>query len=263
MRKYFFIFKSELMSNLSYVANILFSFVGYFIMLFIFLNLWKYIYSNPSELINGYSMSQMIWYVIITEIIWSVLSGRKLCNRICDDVKSGNIAYNINKPYSYIGYILSSHLGLCAIRGILYIILGMVTGYIFLGAFPNLDVIGFIFVIISMILAIVISILLVTCFGFISFFIEDAKPFYWVYSKFILVLGTIFPIEFFPEWARGFLTYSPIYAVCYGPAKLFVDFSYSNLLSVLAAQLIYIVISYMICSAIYKKGVKSINVNGG
>ena len=263
MKKYFFIFKSELMSNLSYIANILMAFVGYFIMLYIFLNLWQYIYSDPSEVINGYTMNQMIWYVIITEIIWSVLSGRKLCNRICDDVKSGNIAYNINKPYSYIGYILSSHLGVCAIKGIMYIVLGMLTGYIFLGSFPNVGVIGFIAVLVTMILALVISILLVTCFGLISFFIEDAKPFYWVYSKFILVLGTIFPIEFFPVWARPFLTYSPIYAVCYGPAKLFVDFSYSNLLSVIISQLVYIVIAYIICKAIYKKGVKNINVNGG
>ena len=181
----------------------------------------------------------------------------------------------------------------------MYIVLGMLTGYIFLGSFPNVGVIGFIAVLVTMILALVISILLVTCFGLISFFIEDAKPFYWVYSKFILVLGTIFPIEFFPVWARPFLTYSPIYAVCYGPAKLFVELfpqllyegfselkfasisnfifllclgdpkeslykgSYSNLLSVIISQLVYIVIAYIICKAIYKKGVKNINVNGG
>ena len=33
----------------------------------------------PNELINGYSMHQMVWYVIITEILWMTLGGRKLC----------------------------------------------------------------------------------------------------------------------------------------------------------------------------------------
>ena len=263
MKKYFFIFKSELMSNMAYIGNILVGFIGYFLILFIFLNLWKYIYSDPSEVINGYTMSQRIWYVIITEILWSVVGGRKLCARISDDVKSGNIAYNINKPYDYIGYILSSHLGLCFIRGIIYIVLGMVVGYIFLGSFPSIGVLGVICVLITMIFALIISIFLISCIGLIAFFIEDSKPFYWVYSKFILVLGTIFPIEFFPVWARGILNYSPIYAVCYGPAKLFVDFSYSNLLPVLLSQLFYIIVSYLLCKLIYKKGVKSINVNGG
>ena len=69
MRKYFFIFKSELMSSLQYIGNILFGFIGYTVMLFILFNLWRYLYSNPSEVINGYTMNQMVWYVIFTEII--------------------------------------------------------------------------------------------------------------------------------------------------------------------------------------------------
>ena len=263
MKKYLFIFKSEVMSNITYVANILTNFIGYFLILYIFLNLWQYIYSDPSELINGYTMKQMIWYVIITELIWSTLGGRNLCRRISDDVKGGNIAYNINKPYSYIGYILSSHLGDCAIRGVLYIILGMAVGLLFLGSFPKLTIIGVISVLITFILSIVISILLITCIGLLSFFIEDSKPFYWLYSKFILVLGVIFPIEFFPVWARGILNYSPIYAVSYGPAKLFVDFSYNNLCLVILSQVFYIFVAYLLCKLMYSKGVKNINVNGG
>ena len=263
MRKYLFIFKSEVMSNLQYISNILFGFIGYFIMLYIFLNLWGYIYSDPSELINGYSFNQMLWYVIFTEVIWSVLAGRKMCARISEDVKAGNIAYNINKPYSYIGYCLSTNLGACVVRASLYIILGLVVGFIFLHSFPQLSILSVLAIFITFIFALVISILIITSIGLISFFIEDAGPLYWIYSKFILVLGTTFPIEFFPVWARGILRYSPIYAVCYGPAKLFVDFSWDNFLLVIISQILYIIGSYMICSLIYRKGVKKLNVNGG
>lgn len=263
MRKYIFIFKSEVMSNITYVANILTNFIGYFLILYIFLNLWQFIYSNPSEVINGYTINQMIWYVIVTELIWSIMNGRNLCRKISDDVKGGNIAYNINKPYSYIGYILSSHLGDCAISGILYTILCIFVGLLFLGSFPKLTIIGVISVFISIILALIINTLLITCIGLFSFFIEDSKPFYWLYSKFILVLGVIFPIEFFPVWARGILNYSPIYAVSYGPAKLFVDFSYNNLLLVILSQVFYVIIAYLLCKILYSKGVKNINVNGG
>ena len=69
MKKYLFIFKSQVMMNLQYITNILVGFIGYFLMLYIFLNLWKYIYSDPYELINGYNISQMIWYVIVTEVL--------------------------------------------------------------------------------------------------------------------------------------------------------------------------------------------------
>ena len=105
--------------------------------------------------------------------------------------------------------------------------------------------------------------LLTISVGLLSFFIEDANPFYWVYSKFILIIGTIFPIEFFPKLLQPIIKYSPIYVICYGPAKLFVDFKLDMFLQILVFQIVYIIISFAICHLIYKKGVKRLNVNGG
>lgn len=263
MKKYLFIIKTEIMSNLQYIFNIAFGFIGYFIMLFILFNLWKYLYSDPSELINGYSMNQMIWYVIITEILWMTLGGRKLCRKISEDVRSGNITYNINKPYSYVGYSLSTHLGDMLIKGIIYAVLGVLTGYLFIGGFPSLSVTGILVIILAGINASVISTLLIIAIGLISFFIEDSGPFYWLYSKFILILGTIFPIEYFPDVLQSILSFSPVYVVSYGPAKLFVDFSLNKAGEVIVAQVIYMIITYLICYLMYRRGVKKINVNGG
>ena len=205
----------------------------------------------------------MIWYVIIAEILWSTLSGRKFSKKIADDVKGGNIAYNINKPYNYIWYCVFNHLGECTIRFIMYFILGIGTGLLFLHSIPDLNVLSIIAILITCILATVISTLLITFIGLFSFIIEDAHPFYWLYSKVILVLGTIFPIEYFPSSIQPILRYSPIYVVSYGPAKLFVNFNIQEFIMVLFAQIIYIFIGYMLCSVIYKKGVKNLNVNGG
>ena len=263
MKKYLYIFKSEIMTNLQYAFDILVGFISYCIIIFIFLNLWQYIYSNPSEIINGYSMNQMIWYVIVTEILWMSLSGRKLCKKICEDVRSGNIAYNINKPYNYVEYSLFSQLGLVTVRFLIVTILGVILGLIFLHSFPNLNIIQVLIVLLSCFLATVINILLITSLGLISFYIEDANPFYWLYSKMILVIGTIFPIEYFPAILQPIIKFSPIYVVSYGPAKLFVDFSTSMCIEILISQIIYLVISFTICHFIYNKGVKKLNVNGG
>ena len=185
MKKYLYILKSEIMTNLQYTFDILTEFISYCIFIFIFLNLWNYIYSNPNELINGYNMNQMIWYVSITEILYLSVRGRKLCRKICDDVRGGNIAYNINKPYNYVEYALFSHLGLVTIRFILLGTLGMLLGFIFLKSFPSITIIGFLGIILSSIFAIIINSLLTIFIGLISFFIEDANPFYWLYSKLI------------------------------------------------------------------------------
>ena len=263
MKKYLYIFKSEVMTNLQYAFDILVGFISYCIIIFIFLNLWQYIYSDLNEIINGYSMNQMIWYVIVTEILWMSLSGRKLCKKICEDVRSGNIAYNINKPYNYVEYSLASQLGLVTVRFLIVTILGVVLGVIFLHSFPNLNILQILIVLISCFLATVINILLITSLGLISFYIEDANPFYWLYSKMILVIGTIFPIEYFPAILQPIIKFSPIYVVSYGPAKLFVDFTTSMCIEILISQVIYLVIGFTICHFIYNKGVKKLNVNGG
>ena len=260
MRKYIYIYKAEVMSSLQYVVNIFINFIGYFIHSFIFFNLWDYIYNNSGELINGYSKNQMIWYVVITELLWSAVGGRRLCRKIVEDVKGGNIAYNINKPYSYIGYALSSHLG---VKILIYIVLGIGTGYAFLGSFPNLNIIQVLIMIVSAIFATIISTLIVILIGLLAFKMEDSNPVYWLYSKIILILGTLFPIEFFPTMLQGVLKYSPIYVVSYGPARLFVDFDYKNAIYILIAQIIYLAITYTLCSLCYMRGVKKLNVNGG
>ena len=263
MRKYLFIIKTQIMSNLQYITNIFGGFIGFFFILIILFNLYQYLYSDPNELINGYSMYQMIWYVIITELLWSILGGSRMSKKIANDVKAGNITYNINKPYSYVGYCLASNIGDMFLKFIFYTLFGMVLGLIFVGHFPNLNIISILIVLMVAFLALVISILLITSIGLISFFMEDASPLYWLYSKFILILGTIFPIEFFPLFLQKILLFSPIYVVSYGPARLFVNFNYVDAINIFCAQIIYIFISYMLCSFIYGKGVKKINVNGG
>ena len=263
MRKYIYIYKSEIMSSLQYIINILFKLIGFIVLIFIFMNLWDYIYNDPSEIINGYSKNQMIWYVIITEIIWGATEGRKYCKKISNDVKGGNIAYMINKPYSYISYAISSHLGETTIRAFISIVVGFILGMIFLQEIPELSVLSVLIVLISGILAIIINSLLITFIGLISFIIEDSNPIFWLYSKMILILGTLFPIEFFPGVLGQIIRYSPIYVTCYGPAKLFVDFNWSSAVEILISQIVYIGIAWLLCYAMYRKGVRKLNVSGG
>lgn len=263
MRKYLFIIKSEVMSNLQYVGNLFIGFIAHFIMLFVLFNLYRYLYSNPNEVINGYTSNQMIWYVVFTEVIWAMNSGRKLCKKISKDVKTGNVIYNINKPYNYIGYALSSHIGAQFIKSLVYIVLSIILGLLFTGMFPNINVLELLIVSGLLLLAVLIGDLLVIAIGLLSFKIEDSNPVYWVYSKFILILGVLFPIEYFPEYVRPFIKYSPVYATTTGPATLFVDFNYSSAMLLFIMQILYLVLGILICLIMYKRGVKKLNVNGG
>ena len=263
MRKYLFIFKSELMTNLQYIFNVLSNVAAYFVIIFIYINLWNYIYDDPSQLINGYTKTQMIWYVIFTEIIYFSLGGRRACIKLAEEVKSGRIAYTINKPYNYVLYSLFSHMGNVFIKSIVFLIVGLLMGAIFIGEFPVLSFVNVLALLVIFYIALIVNTLFIIVIGLFSFIIEDSVPMYWLYSKFTLICGALFPIEFFPEKVQKILQFSPVSAINYGPAKLFVSFSWEQLIPILISQIAYMLIAYLLCMLVYRKGVKRLNVNGG
>lgn len=263
MKKYIFIFKATLMENLQYVMNIILGFITFFMILFVFINLWQYIYSDSASLIGGYTMEQMIWYVILTEIMWFGGRNRMLMRQINNDIKGGTIAYSINKPYHYISFVIAKNLGETVIPFFLYLGAGMIIGFSFVGAIPNFRLYQLPFTAISFILGIMIGSFISMGISLLSFWVEDATPFHWIYDKMIIVIGTIFPVEVFPAWAQPIIKCSPIYVVNYGPAKLMIDFRWEMAVKVLSVQLIYFIITLFLSFALFQKGVKKLNVNGG
>ena len=251
------------MTNLQYIFNVLTNVMAYFVIIFIYINLWNYIYDDPTQLINGYSKAQMIWYVIFTEIIYFSLGGRRACIKLAEEVKSGRIAYTINKPYNYVLYSLFSHMGNVFIKSIVFLIVGLLMGAIFIGEFPVLSFVNVLALLVIFYIALIVNTLFIIVIGLFSFIIEDSVPMYWLYSKFTLICGALFPIEFFPEKVQKILQFSPVSAINYGPAKLFVSFSWEQLIPILISQIAYMVIAYLLCMLVYRKGVKRLNVNGG
>ncbi len=263
MRKYIYIYKATLIESLQYIMNIILGFITFFMMLFVFYSLWNYMYSDSSNIINGYTMQQMIWYVILTEMLWFGSRNRTLTQQITEDIKSGTIAYGINKPYHYILYILAKHLGEITLKMFLFVAAGLIIGYTFVGAIPNFQLYQLPFILVAAYLGIMINALIRISISVLSFWIEDAIPFHWIYDKMIIVVGMLFPVEMFPVWAQPIIKASPIFVVTYGPAKLVIDFSADIFLQVLSVQIIYLIVSIIILYALFQRGVKKLNVNGG
>ena len=87
MRKYAVIYRSVCMENLQYAANIVMGFASYFVFIFIFIMLWNYIYQMPGEVIAGYTKEQMIWYVMMTEMIWFASNSASVAGSVTTDIR--------------------------------------------------------------------------------------------------------------------------------------------------------------------------------
>lgn len=263
MRKYIVIYRSVVMENMQYMANIAMGFVSYFVLNYVFMNLWNYMYGTSGELIAGYGKEQMIWYVMITEMIWFGARPAVVARQATIDIRGGNIAYMVNKPYYYPFYILAKYTGEWNVQLPMYAALAVVMGTTMVGKLPGFHVTAVPAIILCVVLGITINAVFKLCIGLFSFWIEDTHPFQWLYDKLILVVGVIFPIEIFPEKLQPFFKLTPIYTVCYGPAKLVVDFSTGKCLEILCAQFLYLALGGVLIYVVYRKGVRKLYVNGG
>lgn len=263
MKKYTVIYRSVLMENLQYAANIAMGYISYFIFIFVFIQLWNYMYAAPDERISGYTKEQMIWYLMITEMIWFSARSATITRQVSMDIRGGNIAYLMNKPYHYTLYILAKYTGEWSIQLPMYAFFAAVMGIAMVGKIPAFHWITLFAAAPCIVLGIMINAVFKLCISLLSFWIEDSNPFQWLYDKVILVVGTIFPIEIFPAVLQPFLKLTPIYTVCYGPAKLIVDFSMGKYIEILVAQVLYLAVGWGIMFFIYAKGVKKLYVNGG
>ena len=87
-RKYAVIYKSVLLESLQYAANMVMGFFAYFIFIFIFVKLWGYIYQTPGALIAGYTKEQMIWYVMMTEMMWFGSNASAVGRQVKTDIRA-------------------------------------------------------------------------------------------------------------------------------------------------------------------------------
>lgn len=264
MSKYFAVFKTSFKQESKTLANTLCSVFALFVIIFIFNELWGFIYgSGVSSTINGYTLKMMIWYMIGAEILMYTFNARHVTKDYANDIKSGKIAYQLNKPYSYFGYRVASTTGSFCWKFLFVFPAGILIGLILLGPIENFSIAYALPIIFSLFLGTFLNSIVYGIIGLLAFWIEESTPFTWILQKFNMLFGLFFPPEFFPTWLQPIITYSPIYATVSGPSKLLANFSWELFAKVITSQIAYSILFIAIGIIVYKSGSKKVTNNGG
>ena len=265
MNKYLSIYKTSFKQESKTLANSLVSVVSFVVIIYIFKELWQFIYggNGGGTLIKGYTLNMMIWYMIMAEILMYAVNARGVTRAFGNDIKSGKIAYQLNKPYNYYLYQVSSSAGEFIWKLLFLVPTGIIMGLLLLGPIPNFSIAYVIPLFISLLLAVFLTGIIYGTVGLLSFWIEESTPFTWIIQKFQMLFGLFFPPEFFPVWLQPVITYSPVYAMMSGPCKLLSSFSWELFAKVSLSQIVYLLLFILLGLFIYNKGTKKVNVHGG
>ena len=262
LSKYTAVFQGALLSNLAYVWDIVFRSLFLIVVIFVFVQLWQLTYKvTGANEVAGFTLPQIIWYLVITETI--VLSKPRLAGMIDSEVKSGDLAYRLNKPYNYVIYHYFSNLGETSIRFLVNLIIGAGVALVTVGPIPLRVAMIPAFLLVA-VLGLSLDFALTAAIGLLAFWVEDTAGFDLIYKRMTMILGgMLIPLEVFPDWLRGVAESLPLHHIVYQPARLFVHYDPGSLGYLVGQQVAWLAAAWALLALIYSLGVKRVNVNGG
>lgn len=264
MNKYLGVFKTSFKQECDAIFDALFRCIMYTLFTYIVIELWSYIYGNGNQkIINGYSLVQMLWYLIIGECLVNSSKCVQITRDISNEIKSGSISYKLNKPYNFYLYSISSFMAKTCFISLFTVPTAIIIGIIFAGVPVTFTPAQILPCILIFLFSAFISWCLYGVVGLIAFWTQDSNPYYWVVSKTFLLLGTLFPVSFFPGWLQPIIKFSPIYSIMSGPASLVASFSWGAFATILLSQIIWCTIILLLGIGLFNLGRRRVTSNGG
>jgi ABC-2 type transport system permease protein len=183
--------------------------------------------------------------------------------QIEDEIKSGQIAYTLGKPYSYIFFNYASFLGKVVNPFITSLAVGSAATLFFIGPI-HITPTSLIASLFQAFLGLTIWFGLSLNLGMLSFWIEDTSAFRWILSKSIMILGgMIIPVSLFPDYLKNITKILPFNYMTAAPAQTFVNYSATESLTIILMQLLWISVFLLSAGLLVQRGGKYVSINGG
>ncbi len=229
----------------------------------ILLVLYSYVFRLKGDVIHGANFVTVAWSIFFYFAL-STLRLRDVARLIMQDVQSGAVETIFTKPISYIFYRMMWQIGAGISSFVVAFIAGSVALLFFVGA-PETMFVG-IFVpsfIITFFAAVVLNLILYVIIGFISFWIEDINPIFWLVDKTIMILGgAFFPVALFPDFLYKMAIWSPFGAAQFITHTVNASWQYQWYMLV-GMQIMWICVAGFILFWVSKRAQKRVSINGG
>lgn len=258
-RKYLAVAGTGLRQGLSEHGELVGRAAFYTVILLIFSRLWAVVIEE--DVIPGVGPTELLWYLAITE--WVMLSVPPIHLDIEADVRSGDIAYRLPRPLSYVGSKLAEAAGDAALRMVTLGSTGAFLAWWMGGGFPA-DLRGMVLVLPLGVLAVSVGLAFHAAIGLTAFWLQDCSPVYWIWQKLAFVLGGLMlPLEIYPHWLRAIAEWTPFSALMHGPGRLAFGYDPASVGWVAVKLLVWSAVSGGILCWVYRRALRVLDVNGG
>jgi ABC-2 type transport system permease protein len=224
----------------------------------VFSSVWRAVAESGAG--AGGQPAELLWYLAVTE--WVLLSAPSIQFQIEEDIRRGDVAYQIARPASWLGARLAHGLGALAVRAPVMLVVACTAAWSLAGA-PRWPARLAVAIAFGLVAAMIMTLFHVGI-GVAAFWLGDVAPAYWIWQKLLFVLGgLLLPLRFYPATFVRVARLTPFAALLAGPASLATR---DQLMppGVLAASLgLWAALGWVVVSAAFGRAVRRLHVNGG
>lgn len=262
--KYFAILATALRARLAYRADVLAEAPIIMLRIWVMSQFYSatYVSSGVTEF-DGLTFIQLIWIMSLIQGFESSATEPSVPRIIEDEVKSGSLAYSLNKPYSYVLYQFATFLGRSFGNMVINLFVCTMVPYFLIGPLHTTLsglLIGLGMMFLGYLLYFVISLVI----GLLAFWIEDISSIDWLYrSTTIIFGGAILPLALFPDVIKNVAELLPFGQLYYSAARLMVKYDHAFFVKFFSVQLFWLVVFCALAAYLMRKGLKRVSISGG
>lgn len=234
-----------------------------FLYIFIFTSVWQTVAKESPGALGTWSGETLVSYAILSTLI-KVSFGRNE-SLLTNKIKSGDIIYDILKPYNFVMMYFADSFGVSLFQLFARAIPLLIFSILFFGIIPSVTVISLLQFIPIYILSFIIFILFGFMISSLAFFFTEVFSFMILYSALVtLMSGSVIPLNLFPDYLVEIISWTPFPYLYYYPTAVLIgtpiQMSYSELMSRYLFELSIVAI---LTFTIYFSGKKKLEFAGG
>lgn len=244
----------------SYIINVASNFVFYIALFFV----WQAIYSENATL-GGMGWGAMRSYILVSLFMGALVAGSSEY-RISRQIRTGNIALDMLRPYDYQKAILAVTLGNSLTEGLMVCLGGAAfAAAIGVDVFPA-DALGWLVFAAAIVLAYLTKFTIAFIFGIFSFYTTSIMGVLWLkkgISDFFS--GAVIPLSFFPAWLASIADWTPFRGIVALPARAFIGAAADRpaLLRDMGIQAAWVAVLWVLGKLFFRAARRKITIQGG
>lgn len=230
----------------------------YVLLLFVFAKLYQVLLAD--EPVGKAGPRECLWYIAITELI--LCAAPRFHLDIEQDVRLGDVAYQLTRPTSYLGFRLAIAVAELSANLVVLGAIGFAVSCALVGLPADPRVL--IAVVPLILFASLLWLLCTAMVGLSAFWVQDTAPVYWIFQKSAFVLGGLWvPLQFYPDWLRSLALALPFSAMLYTPARALFGTTIPRLGGDMSILIVWCSLAALLLGFIHARALRALDVHGG